>query len=527
MTRTNFKYWLLSIGLWLATASGFAFYSFETTEERLADELETTGRTLQRLVSQRVAQHDAHMTSLIALTSGVEPAPFGAVRHVMETITRFYPRIACIKLVSVGDTGAGDQDVKILLKVPEGESADISPPRSSLAEQTRGKITVYENRNGYYLLAKRALLPSKTAVVLSIDARLLIGPEEQPAWAKIRLMLDGKPLLDLPARDGVDIGTSFVAPMQFESTIDGENQRLSLVVDRTVPLASLLSARPFFGFSAATGLALFAAMSALRQRATTLRLQRAMGEVEARAVLHERETLLAHASRVNAMGEMASGIAHELTQPLTAILSRSQAVLRLVRSDVVDIKRITNALEVNVREAKRAGELLKRMRDYASNRAPKPVRNSLNEIVTEIVALTSIDLKQRGIRLDRKLTPQPLEVIADAIELEQVLHNLIRNAADALEDAGSKAAAIRIETREAGSEAKIIVSDNGPGIAVDALPKLFHPFFTTKPEGMGLGLSLCATLVGRVEGKIEAENSSGGGARFTITLPRVSTDEAS
>ncbi|MGI8397428.1 sensor histidine kinase [Agrobacterium deltaense] len=525
MTRTNLKYSLIGVGLWLAAILGFAFNSVQTTERRLTDELEATGRTLQRLISQRVAQHDAHMTSLIALTSGVEPAPFGAVRHVMETITRFYPRIAWIELVSLGDSAADDQGLKVLLEVPKGKSVDISPLRGSLAQQVRGKITVYENRKGQYLLAKRALMPSKTAVVLSIDARLLIEPEEQPAWAHVRLILGGKPLLDLPARGRIDTGTSFVAPLHFDATIDGENQQLSVLIERQVPLAILFSGKPFFGFSATTGLALFAVMFALRQRSTTLGLQRAMAEAEARAVLHERETLLVHASRVNAMGEMASGIAHELTQPLTAILSRSQAALRLADADVADIKRISIALEVNIREAKRAGELLKRMRDYASKKVPKPVENSLNEIVTEIVALTSIDLKQRGILLDCRLTPQPLKAVADAIELQQVLHNLIRNAADALEGTDSEAAIIRIETRAAANEARIIVSDNGPGIVPDTLPKLFHPFFTTKPEGMGLGLSLCATLVERIGGKIAAENSVSGGASFTITLPCITKSE--
>ncbi|OWV85841.1 hypothetical protein ATY75_24055 [Rhizobium sp. N122] len=526
VTRTTSKYWLVGIGLWCVAVSGFALYSIETSKQRLADELQAAGQTLHRLISQRVAQHDAHMTSLIAVTSGPEPASFSAVRHVMETIIRFYPRIAWIELISLGDTEPEDHGVKVLLRVPEGESEDLAALRGAFAEQERGKIAVYENRNGRYLLAKKASSPSETAVVLSIDARLLLDPEERPAWAKVRLMLSGKPLLDLPAQDGVDTAASFVAPLHFESVIDGEKQQLSLLLDRSVPLAALLPARHVVGFGVMTGLALFAAMFALRQRSTTLRLRRTVGEAEIRAVLHERETMLAHASRVNALGEMASGIAHELTQPLTAILSHSQAALRLTDADTFDIHPICKALEVNVREAKRAGEMLKRMRDYASNRVPEPVRSAINGIVTEIEALTSIDLKQRGIRLDCSLAAEPLEAVADPIELEQVLHNLIRNAADALEGADTKAATIRIETQAAGCEAKIIVSDNGPGIATDALPRLFRPFFTTKPEGMGLGLSLCATLVERIDGRIEAENSAGGGARFTVTLPRLPSREA-
>nr|WP_282438144.1 ATP-binding protein [Ensifer adhaerens] len=225
------------------------------------------------------------------------------------------------------------------------------------------------------------------------------------------------------------------------------------------------------------------------------------------------------------MGELASGIAHELTQPLTAMLSRSQAALRLASADKPDIGLISEALEVNVREAKRAGEMLRRMRDYASNRTPEPITSAINDIVAEIAALTGADLQGRDIRLKLDLTKEALVADVDPIELEQVLHNLIRNAADALEDAKTADPLVEIETRAIGDEMKIIVRDNGPGIAATAFPKLFQPFFTTKADGMGLGLSLCATLVERVDGRIEAENAPDGGAWFTITLPRTGKRE--
>ncbi|WP_426128906.1 sensor histidine kinase [Pararhizobium sp. PWRC1-1] len=447
----------------------------------------------------------------------------------MESITRFYPRIVWIALVSLesDDTSAspGGTVIRPLLEVPDGENQDLSPLANEIARQRPGKISVYQGRNGRYLLAKRAPAPSNAAVVLAIDARLLLEPEERPAWARLRLILDGQALLDVPAVDAGDARLPYIAEPHFESVIDGESQRLSLTLDRPVSLADFLPVKQLLGFAAVSGLALFVMMFALRQRAVTMESQRTIQKVEARALLRERETLLAHASRVNAMGEMASGIAHELTQPLTAILSRSQAALRLASADKPDIRPISEALEINVREAKRAGEMLKRMRDYASNRAPKPVTSSINAIVTETVALTAADLRQRGISLECGLAPEPVQALVDAIELEQVLHNLIRNAADALEGAGAKAALIRIETEAVNGEVQIVVGDNGPGITPDALQKLFHPFFTTKPEGMGLGLSLCATLVERVDGRIEAANIPGSGASFTIFLPEAQAQD--
>lgn len=530
MTSPLSKSWLFGLALWLAALLAFALYSVETSKARLAGELEVTGRTLHRLISQRAAQHDAHMTSLIALTSGAEPAPLGAVRQVMESITRFYPRISWIALVSLdgGSTGAGvaagaslGGGVRMLVEVPEGGGENLAPLRGAIGEQLRGKISVHARGNGRYLLAKRAPAPSDAVLVFGIDAALLLEPEERPDWAHLRLTLDGQELLDLPANDALGAGASFVAAPHFEKVIDGEGQKILLSLDRALPLDALLPWRSLLGFAVLAGLASFALMFALRQRAAAQRSQQVARQAEARALLQERETLLAHASRVNAMGELASGIAHELTQPLTAVLSRSQAALRLAGAEKPDLGRISEALDVNVREAKRAGEMLKRMRDYASNKAPEPKPSALNGIVSEIVALTAADLERRGIRLELELSAEAPEAVVDAIEMEQVLHNLIRNAADAPEGAGILDARISIATKVVGADVKIEVADNGPGIAAEVLPKLFVPFFTTKADGMGLGLSLCRTLVERVDGRIEAENGAGGGARFVITLPRV------
>ncbi|WP_395449658.1 sensor histidine kinase [Aminobacter sp. UC22_36] len=533
LTRTR----LLGLALWLAALAAFALYSVEASRARLAGELEVTGRTLHRLISQRAAQHDAHMTSLIALTSA-DP-PLGAVRQVMESISRFYPRIAWIALVSLGGEGgegggaavasgaaaagagaAPAGGVSMLVEVPEGGGEDLTPLRGAIGEQLRGKISVYASQNGRYLLAKRAQAPSDAALVFGIDARLLLEPEERPSWAHLRLMLDGQELLDLPADEDFGTGSALVAAPHFEKVIDGEGQRILLTLDRALPLAALLPPSQLLGFAVLAGLASFALMFALRQRAAAQASLQTARQAEARALLQERETLLAHASRVNAMGELASGMAHELTQPLTAVLSRSQAALRLASAEKPDLGLIAQALDVNVREAKRAGAMLKRMRDYASNKAPAPVASDLNGIVTEIVALTSADLARRGIALELQLAGDGPEAVVDPIEMEQVLHNLIRNAADALE--GTVGARISIETRAVGGEVQVVVSDNGPGIAAEVLPKLFTPFFTTKADGMGLGLSLCQTLVERVDGRIEAQNGEGGGARFVITLPAAS-----
>jgi len=515
----------------------------------MADELEVTGRTLHRLISQRVAQHDAHLTTLIALSSGAEPAPDGAVRQVMESISRFYPRITWLALVSLEPEGAaggavaggqgsaepgsseasqpaGDGASAVIVRgvvdVPAGDGVDLAPLGEKIVAQVRGRPSVYPAGAGRYLLAKRAPEPSDRAVVLMIEAARLLEPEERPGFAHLRISLDGADLVELPADVSDGAGVSWLKPPHFEKVIDGEGQRLLLSLDRALPLAALVPPGRFLGFAVVAGLLAAALSFGLGQRAAVKRSELAAKAAEARALLQERETLLAHASRVNAMGELASGIAHELTQPLTALLSRSQAALRLSRAEQPDMTMISQALDVNVREAKRAGEMLKRMRDYASNKVPERSRQDLNAIVAEVVALTRTDLERRGVALVLELGQPAPEAVVDAIEMEQVLHNLIRNAAEALDSAGTVQARIAIATTIVGAEAKIEVADNGPGIAPDVLPKLFVPFFTTKGDGMGLGLSLCQTLVERVDGRIEAGNAASGGARFVITLPRAS-----
>lgn len=531
---------LLGLTLWLTAMAVFVALSVETSRTRMADELEVAARTLHRLISQRVAQHDAHLTTLIALSSGAEPASGGAVRQVMESISRFYPRIAWLSLVSLdaqtaaggemgGSQGAATSGssgasypagtsavlVREVVDVPAGGGPELTPLAAEIAAQVRGRASVYAAGAGRYLLAKRAPAPSDHAVVLMIEAARLVEPEERPGFAHLRISLDDAALVDLPADASFGPGVSWLKPPHFEKVIDGEGQRLLLSLDRSLPLAALVPPGRLLGFAVVAGLLAAALSFGLGQRAAVKRSELVAQAAEARALLQERETLLAHASRVNAMGELASGIAHELTQPLTALLSRSQAALRLSQADRPDMAMISQALDVNVREAKRAGEMLKRMRDYASNKAPERARQDLNAIVAEVVALTCTDLERRGVALVLELAQPAPEAVVDAIEMEQVLHNLIRNAAEATGRGGT----VRIATLREQREAKLVVSDDGPGIPDEVLPKLFTPFFTTKADGMGLGLSLCASLVERVDGRIAAENAAPRGARFTVTLP--------
>ena len=234
------------------------------------------------------------------------------------------------------------------------------------------------------------------------------------------------------------------------------------------------------------------------------------------------EAQLAHASRVNGMGEMASGIAHELAQPVTALLSQSQAALRAHELGKPEL--LATALQANVREARRAGAILERMRGYISNAPSQPQRLDLPQAVNQALLLLDGPARQAGIALRWQTPVQPCWVWADPVSLEQVLNNLVRNALDALSHAATPDANIEITLRTDAKQALLTVQDNGPGVDAATAQRMFEPFFTTKTDGMGLGLPLCATLMERMGGNLEYVHSPRG-ACFVMHLPLASDDD--
>lgn len=505
--------------VWLAALLIFTGFSVSSAVKRASDELDATARTLHRLISQRIAQHDAHLTSLVALANAGAPSPATTLRQVAAGITRFYPRISDISLVRLGGTPEAPIITRLFSVAADSPNVQALAPQILQQRPGQARSYVLDTRPGHYLLAKR--VPGHDlAFVVEIDARLLIEPEERPSWAGVVLDLGGRSLLDHPSDEWIEAWPVLPQP-SFAKAVDSATQPLRLRVERPLSLAELIHPLSVLAFAVASLLGLLLLQFAWRQRAAARASKAAAFEAEQRARLREHETRLAHASRVNAMGELASAMAHELTQPLTALLSQSQAALRLASSPEPDRALISGTLEANVREAKRAAAMVRRIRDYISNRPPEPTVMSLNKIVSDIGALMSADLETRGVRLSLVLSSRGPEAVVDGIEMEQILHNLIRNAAEALQAAGTPSACIEVETGDRGGNPVIVVSDNGPGISDDMAARLFEPFFTSKPDGMGLGLALCETLVARVDGRIDVGALPSGGASFTITLPPV------
>jgi signal transduction histidine kinase len=245
------------------------------------------------------------------------------------------------------------------------------------------------------------------------------------------------------------------------------------------------------------------------------RRRRRLAEVESRQRLAE----LAHVNRYSAVGELTTSIAHELNQPLGSILTNTETAEIMLRGASPDMDEIRHILADIRRDDQRASEVIRRLRSVLK-KTPFEVRDiELNDTVREAIGLVRALADGRRIALAYTPALANLHVRGDPVQLQQVVLNLVINAMDAVSDVEMKKREVSVSTVRAGHQAEIRIADTGPGIASADLGSVFNPFFTTKPEGMGMGLAIARTIVEAHHGTIAAENQPWGGALFTIRLP--------
>ncbi|WP_407184589.1 sensor protein FixL [Bradyrhizobium centrosematis] len=245
---------------------------------------------------------------------------------------------------------------------------------------------------------------------------------------------------------------------------------------------------------------------------------------QTQARLQELQSELVHVSRLTAMGEMASALAHELNQPLAAISNYMKGSRRLLAgSSDPNTPKVENALDRAAEQALRAGQIIRRLRDFVSRGESEKRVESLSKLIEEAGALGLAGAREQNVQLRFSLDPDADLVLADRVQIQQVLVNLFRNALEAMAQSPRRELVVA-NTRVADDMIEVEVSDTGSGFRDDVIPNLFQTFFTTKDTGMGVGLSISRSIIEAHGGRMWAESNAAGGATFRFTLP--ATDES-
>ncbi len=248
---------------------------------------------------------------------------------------------------------------------------------------------------------------------------------------------------------------------------------------------------------------------------------------EQRERLRQLEAELAHINRVSMMGELTASIAHEVNQPLSGVVSNAGASLRWLAGDPPNLEKAREAASRIVRDGKRAGEIIARVRALTRSATTPTEKLDLNETIREVLALTGDEAKRSSVMVETKFAEDVSPVQGDRVQLQQVLLNLIMNAIEAMSSVTERARALVITTRNLDpDQVQVMVEDSGIGLDPNAMDKIFDPFYTTKPSGMGMGLSICRSILQSHGGRLWATAKDGPGTMFHFTLPKHREEES-
>ncbi len=441
---------------------------------------DTDGRIMHRLLSQQVVQNDAVLATL-ALLAPAQGVPSSA----LVRLPALYPQVLKVQ------RRAGSE--------PPADSRWVGLEQRSKNER-RAVADTSEFTHGRYLLV---LASNEGAQALQISLPRLVPAEDWPQvqpGTQVQLLAANGERWPLQAGESPPFGWNF----RFDKPLASPSQPFDLQVRGHLP---------WWQWPWGRVLAWCLAVAA-----TTWALQAWRAQAAARRRAEEL-LRLGQVARLNTLGELAAGMAHELNNPLAAVLANSQAAQRLLAEEPPDTELARQALAQAVQQARRASEVLGRLRTQVERpgaaAAHQPL--GLQAAARSVLALLAPESQRLGVQV--QVLGDEVNVRADRVALEQVLHNLLRNALAALEQvpAGRRQLSLHLDrTPEAG---RLRLQDSGPGIPPELLPRLFEPFASGRPGGLGLGLSLCDTLTGAMGGRLSARNREGGGAEFTLTLP--------
>ena len=474
------RYWLWIVA-WCALVILGSTLLARNEFGRLREEFETSARIAHRLLSQRVVQHDAILATLALL----QPASDG--RNPEQRLTSVYPQI-----------------LGVSRREPLGIWSDKRLLQAETLSRTlhRPVLAAVDLAKGRYELV---LASEPVSYALQIDLRASVPWSEWPMAtdrSPVRVVLEHASESFIIQPGQLRAGGW---PIEFRKLLAAESQPFEVVAIRRVGLADL-PWRWMLAYSAVVGGALAALVSLQRQR---------VGRRRAEELLR-----LGQVARLNTLGELAAGLAHELNQPLTAVLANTQAASRLLADDPPELDVARCAMAQAVQQARRASEVVIRLRRAVERpdcMAQQQVVD-LQDAVRNALYLLEPEFNRRGAVASMAFLSTPPAVLAEPVALEQIIHNLLMNALQALEQVPKAERQLKIGLVQKGGRGLLTIADSGPGIPSDVLPRIFEPFYTTRNGGLGLGLSLCETLSASMGGSIYARNNMPRGSVFTLDL---------
>jgi signal transduction histidine kinase len=236
---------------------------------------------------------------------------------------------------------------------------------------------------------------------------------------------------------------------------------------------------------------------------------------------------LAHATRLTSLGELSASIAHEVGQPLAAIVTTGEACLRWLGNRTPQPEEVRACVELMISEGRRASEIVLRVRSLTKGDAPQKMRLDLNEVLNDVVSLVQREVLNHRVSLRLNLAAELPPVLGDRVQLQQVLINLVINAIQAMADIGDELRQLLIKSGlDEEGHVVVAVQDSGTGIDPTNANRLFDAFFTTRPNGMGMGLSICRSIIEAHGGRVWASSNAGGGATFQFSLPSIGESES-
>ena len=451
---------------------------------QLREDFETDARIAHRLLSQRVVQHDAVMATLALLQS-----PRDAAGQTPEQrLSAVYPQILAVQRRDPGRAW----------------------PQGGL-----GEAEAQSRQRQHAVLANADLAAGRYQLVLGADPAsyaLLIDLRDTVPWSEWPMVPDSSPV-----RVTLDhAGQQFVIQpgqlqgggwrFDFRKTLAADSQPFDVVAVRQVGWQALPWGQ-FLAWAAAVAAGLAALRTLQRQRAARRRAEELLR--------------LGQVARLNSLGELAAGMAHELNQPLTAVLANTQAASRLLADDPPELDTARSAMSQAVEQARRAANVVARLRRVVERPElagqVQPVL--LQDTVRNALYLLEPECSRRSVRPVVEASLPLLAVLAEPVALEQIIHNLLMNALQALEQVSPAERQLTLVINAQQGRGVLRVRDTGPGLCAELLARMFEPFFTTREAGLGLGLSLCETLAQGMGGTLSAHALQPRGAELRLSLP--------